>query len=393
MLWINLIVAAVALGADWWLWKQRIAASRMGRRARVALLVFWILPLLWPASAYLIEKCTPDNTIALSRACTEVELLFMLIVPTLALLHIGLATERRWLRYGALLAAVVTVATLLSGYRTGSRQLRIEEVEIASPRLPRGFDSVRLVHLSDLHVGALHHPADDCRKLVERVAELAPDMILFTGDLVHIRYSELNDEVMEELSRLRAPLGVWSVVGNHDTGVYIRDSIALPHDEHLRRLIARQEAMGWCVLSDQSRLISRQSDTISLSGIAFPSSLRNFRHKRHMPDDYHFEATYEGVSNTHYNLTLCHLPQLFDPIIGLGYGDLVLSGHVHSMQHKLPIGRRGWSLSRLKYRRWSGLYREGDRALYINDGIASVGIPVRIGTRPEITLITLRRAE
>lgn len=393
MLWVNLIVVGIALWSDLLVWRKRIVPSRMGRRGRVALLLFWSVPLLWTLGSYAIEKFSASNPISWSRLSAQIELLFLLVVPALSLLHAALITRHRALHLGSIAIALVGIATLLGGYLVGSRKLRIERVELHSPRLPEGFDSLRIVHLSDLHVGVLHDPIGDCRHIVEQSLALQPDIILFTGDLIHIRYTELTPEVMAELSRLKAPLGVWSVVGNHDTGVYIRDSLQLPHTENLQRLVARQQEMGWQVLDNESRTLHRHGDSITLSGIAFPASLRNFRHKRQMPDDYHFEQAFEGADPALYNLTLCHLPQLFDPVTELGYGDLMLSGHVHSMQHKLPIGRRGWSLSRLKYRRWSGLYREDERALYINDGIGSVGIPVRIGTRPEVTLITLRREE
>lgn len=95
-----------------------------------------------------------------------------------------------------------------------------------------------------------------------------------------------------------------------------------------------------------------------------------------------------------FNITLAHVPQLWEQITTAGYGDLTLSGHVHAMQLKIRFSGRGWSPASWLYEHWSGRYDNDDgRTLYINDGTGYVGYPMRLGARPEITLLTLKQCE
>lgn len=148
--------------------------------------------------------------------------------------------------------------------------------------------------------------------------------------------------------------------------------------------------MGWRVLEDETIHIRRGDDSIALTGISFTPELQEYRHSANIPD-VAIEGAYEGVAEGSFNITLVHIPQLWDVIVDKQLADLTLSGHVHSMQMKLPIGKRGISPSRVKYKRWSGLYEEDGRWLYINDGVGYVLYPMRIGARPEITLFELKR--
>lgn len=382
-----LVVASLAI--DYLFWRTRLAGLALGLRRGVVvgLLIVSLLPLLTLLEGKLRTDNLPEDFIFQGRWT----ILILLYSLARMILYIGWTSRRASMRSLSLLLACGAVGALTWGVVEGRTALRVEEVTIRSEKLPEGWHGTRLVHFSDLHIGSLLHPKEECRRLVDTILSLRPDLILFTGDLVHIRHTELSAEVMGELARLRAPLGVWSVTGNHDVGVYIKDSISLTREENTRLLIDKERQMGWRVLENESRFLIRGGDTLSLTGIGFERSLRNLRHARRLPDDYRPWALYDTLSPHHFNLTICHLPQLWDEICSHGYGDLTLSGHVHSMQHKLPIGRRGWSLSALVYNRWSGLYTEENRSLYINDGIGSVGIPARLGATPEVTLITLER--
>ena len=151
--------------------------------------------------------------------------------------------------------------------------------------------------------------------------------------------------------------------------------------------------MGWHVLQDSTCYLHRGADSISLSGFAFDPQFKKERHDRVLPLS-SAEKGYRDVPAALYNITLVHIPQHWDEIREVGYGDLTLSGHTHAMQLKLRLGEgRGWSPARLIYPRWGGRYDEQGSTLYINDGIGYVIYPMRIGARPEITLITLKRCE
>lgn len=192
------------------------------------------------------------------------------------------------------------------------------------------------------------------------------------------------------LGGLRAPYGVVAVTGNHDAGVYIKDSIAHPAQASLAEVVARQREMGWRVLEDTTVYLRRGGDSISLTGLSFDPALRHLRHAPDLPPA-NLNAAYRGVPDSLYNITAVHIPQLWDQIAGEGYGDLTLSGHVHSMQLKIGLFGHAFSPAQLIYTRWSGRYDEKGRTLYINDGTGYVAFPMRLGAWPEITLITLKR--
>ncbi len=288
------------------------------------------------------------------------------------------------------IAAGACVAFILVwGATAGRTVLKINRVEICADRLPAGFDGMRIVQLSDLHLGTQLRPERELRRLVDSVNALRPDWVFFTGDLVNIRAAELDTLAMRELSRLQAP--VYAVTGNHDVGTYLKNSSAQTVAENLAQLVERQERMGWHVLQDTTLCLHRGGDSLTLTGISYDPALHKKRHSAGVRTDGVAKA-YAGVSQGLYNIALVHLPQLWDQIAEAGYGDLTLAGHVHSMQMKIRLFGRPFSPASWIYGRWSGRYDENGKTLYINDGIASVGYPMRLGSaRPEITLITLKR--
>lgn len=358
---------------------------RRGTPLRRATVVWLVLTDLLPVAMLLIVWLSPDNGTALMRV--EMWLLWawiVTVVPRLAFYLFRLVGLRRtaWAVAAALALLFVWGATL------GRTRLRINRVEIASERVPRAFDGFRIVQISDLHVGSMVHPEKELRRLADAVNALQPDAVFVTGDLVNIRADELDSTVMALLRRIEGP--VWSVVGNHDTGTYIKDSIRHPAAENLREVVARQRAMGWVVLEDTTCFLRRGADSVSLSGVSFDPALRKQRHDRHLPAP-QLAKVYDGVPSETFNITLVHVPQLWEAVLDAGYGDLTLSGHVHAMQMKIRPWGRGWSPAVWLYPRWSGRYDRDGRTLYINDGIGYVAYPMRLGAWPEITLFTLKR--
>ena len=292
-------------------------------------------------------------------------------------------------RTGLLLAGALTLF-LLWGTTFGRTRIRVNRVEIRSDRIPEAFDGFRFAQFSDAHVGTLVNPERELTRLADTINALRPDAVFFTGDLVNIRSAELDERTMSLLRRIEAP--VWSVTGNHDVGTYIRDSIRYPAAEEARKVVERQRAMGWCVLEDTTVYLRRGTDSLSLTGISFDPALRKRRHDRHLPAD-NLPTIYAGVPASLYNITLVHVPQLWEPVMAAGYGDLTLSGHVHAMQMKIRPRGRGWSPAVWLYDHWSGRYDEGRHTLYVNDGTGYVAYPMRLGAWPEVTLFTLKRCE
>ena len=342
---------------------------------------------LLPAVILLLMVVSRDNGTRIMAV--EMWLLWAWIVTVIPRMACYLFRAVGLRRTGYLVAGALTLL-FVWGATWGRTRLRVNRVEIASERIPAAFDGFRIAQISDLHVGTLVNPESELRRIADSINALHPDAVVFTGDLVNIRASELDARMMRLLQRIEAP--VWSVIGNHDVGTYIKDSLRFPAAENLSEVIARQRQMGWTVLEDTTVYLHRGTDSISLTGISFDPALREQRHDRHLPAPQLPEA-YAGVPASLYNITLVHVPQLWEQIIATGYGDLTLAGHVHSMQMKFRPWGRGWSPAQWLYTRWSGRYDKEHHTLYINDGTGYVAYPMRLGAWPEITLFTLKRCE
>ena len=308
------------------------------------------------------------------------------VLPRLAFYVFNFVRLRRT---GYVVAAGLTIF-FLWGTTWGRTSIRVNRVEIVSDRIPEAFDGYRFVQITDTHVGTLVRPDREVTRLAERINALRPDAVFFTGDLVNIRAEELDTRMLTLLRQIEGP--VWSVTGNHDVGTYIKDSVRFPAAAQAREVVARQRSIGWRVLEDTTVYLRRGADSISLTGISFDPSLRDRRHDRDLPAP-GLQKAYVGVPDSLYNITLVHLPQLWEQIVATGYGDLTLAGHVHAMQFKIRPWGRGWSPAMWIYEYWSGRYDTGRHTLYINDGTGYVAYPMRLGAWPEITLFTLKRCE
>lgn len=392
MIWIVLLIIAASLAVDHAAWRRFIAARFSSRRtARICLAALWATDLL-PLITVLLYKLLPDNTTAVMSIMSWSMFAFLLlVVPRMAAFAVALASRRRWIRAAGIVIAAAIASVLIGGVTVWRTALEIKSVEIHSDKLPATFDGFRIAVFSDLHVGALLNPGRETEMVVSKLNSIDADLIVFCGDLVNIRYTELNARCLSALSKLSAPYGVLAVTGNHDTGIYIKNKAALSPDKNMQSLLDMQRYMGWHVLDDETIHIRRGSDSISISGISFGKSLFDIRHSRNIPDA-DLTDVYAGSSPDLYNITLSHLPQLWGQITGLGYGDLTISGHVHAMQAKAQLFGRKISPASLIYDNWSGLYGDSQTGyLYINDGIGYVGVPARFGARPEITLIILKQ--
>ena len=384
LLTLTLILTLAAFAADWIHFRRQ---RRRGTPARRVLIVWALATDALPLVSALVGAVSRDNSPAVMTL--YMWLIWAWIVTVIPRLLYYVFHFLKLRRTGVVLAALLTLF-LVWGTTLGRTRIRVNRVEICSDRIPAAFDGFRFVQFSDAHVGALVRPGRELTRLADTINALHPDAVFFTGDLVNIRSAELDAPTMALLQRIEGP--VWSVTGNHDVGTYIRDSIRFPADVEARTVVERQRAMGWCVLEDTTVYLRRGGDSISLTGISFDPALRERRHDRHLPAD-NLPEIYAGVPESAYNITLVHLPQLWELVTAAGHGDLTLSGHVHSMQFKIRPWGRGWSPAQWIYDRWSGRYDEGRHTLYINDGTGYVAYPMRLGAWPEVTLFTLKRCE
>lgn len=289
------------------------------------------------------------------------------------------------------LVALLTVM-IVCGMTFWRDSLRTERAVLRSERVPESFDGYRIVLFSDVHTGLLVGRDEMLQRLVDTVNALDADMVINCGDIVNHDYSELDARVLEILSGIRAADGVWSVLGNHDLGIYMRDTLEVSPAENIRRIEAAQRSIGWHVLDDSSEFVVRGNDTVSVTGVGFPQELIHRSHEK-VSDGVTIGRAYDGVPNGMFNITVSHAPQMWTAVKNADRGDLTVSGHVHSLQMKVTLGGWCWSPASWLYEEWSGAYRDGRHMLYVNDGMGYAMFPVRIGVRPEVTLIILERDE
>ena len=387
MIWILLVCSLVMLWIDRRAMNSFDISVAARRRWLAALWLTDVLPFLVMAFALLLRDNPTWLSVMMLWAVWAYVVLSIARFPTMAAVAFF---RRNWVRVMGAAVSAVAVVIFVYGMAVTRTDYEVRRVVIKSEKVPESFDGYKIVQISDMHVGNMVCQQQELNEIISICNGLEADAIAFTGDLVDIRYSELSDDVLEHLARLKARDGIYSVTGNHDIGVYVKDSISLPPAVSVQKVIEAQRKIGWRVLEDETIHLRRGEDSISLTGISFSPVLQEFRHSAKIPN-VAIEKAYDGKAEGSFNVTLVHIPQLWDVIVSKQLADLTLSGHVHAMQMKLPIGKRGISPSRVKYRRWSGLYEQSGRWLYINDGVGYVLYPMRIGARPEITLFELRR--
>lgn len=392
MMFIVILIVAAAAAADYGIWCRWQARRGFTERvARIVLAAFWAVDAV-PLLMNLVGHIIPDNPPAYCKTGMWIMFAWMAVIIPKTVVFVSLLANRRpVVRIAGAAAASIAVYGLLYGVICGRTDMIVSRTDIYSPRLPASFDGFRIALFSDLHIGTMIDAVTEIGRVVDTVNSLDADIVFFCGDMVNIRHAELDGTIMNILSRICSVHGTYCVTGNHDTGFYVIDTLALSCAESRRMILDKERMMGWHPVDGRSVNIRRGNDSISVTGIPFDERLGEVRHSRNIPKIDISEA-YEGVDSSQYNITLVHMPQMWPQVQMLGRGDLTLSGHVHAMQIKFDIFGCPISPACLKYRLWSGLYGDAENGyLYINDGIGCVGIPARIGARPEITLITLRR--
>lgn len=262
----------------------------------------------------------------------------------------------------------------------------VREVEVKIDNLPASFNGMRAVHISDLHVGTYGDDTTYVSKLVDRINALDPDVIFFTGDIVNRNAEELRAFV-PVLSRLKAEVGIFSILGNHDYGDYETWPDEAAKTANLDTLVSLQERMGWRLLRNKTEWLVKDNDSIAVIGVENVGDP-----PFHTYGD--MSKAYPDVKDSHTKILLSHNPAHWHKDVRDSENNiaLTLAGHTHAMQFELF----GLSPIALRYPEWGGLYKDdsGKHQIYVNVGIGTVGFPARIGSAaPEVTLITLRNGE
>jgi uncharacterized protein len=244
-----------------------------------------------------------------------------------------------------------------------------------------------IAQISDIHSGSFFNRVA-VKGGVEMLMKEKPDVAFFTGDLVNNLASEVQ-EYVDIFSKVKAPLGVFSTLGNHDFADYVNwgDNVAGKR-QNLEDLKRAHKVLGWDLLNDENRHLTQNGEKLAIIGVQNISGQSRF----HTYGD--LAKAVKGTEETPVKLLLSHDPTHWDKEVNTNYKDIdvMFSGHTHGTQFGITVAGQTWSPAQYAYKQWGGLYEEGNQKLYVNRGYGYIGYPGRIGMPPEITIFELKRA-
>ena len=318
--------------------------------------------------------------------CSVCFVKFLYVVFRLISLLPKLFNKRPWRHcplVGAFLGIIVFIA-MWWGALVTPRQLDIENVNLSFDKLPKGFDGYRILQVSDLHVGTYGHSTAIVDNIVQTINEQNVDLVVFTGDVVNRKTDEIQPFI-SSLKQIKAKDGVISILGNHDYGDYYKWPSEAAKKANMDKLIQIQrDSLNWNLLMNEHIAIRQGNDSIMIIGV------ENWGEPP-FPTYGDLSKSYPDVNDGKFKLLLSHNPKHWDEIVSKHTNiDLTLSGHTHAMQMMFNLFGFKFSPSSTRYPHWGGLYEEDGKKLYVNIGTGEVGIPMRIGATPELTVFTLK---
>jgi hypothetical protein len=284
-----------------------------------------------------------------------------------------------------------TFISFFYGLVKGAHNYKVFSVKVNFKNLPEAFNGLKIVQVSDIHTGS-YVDTEALSHAFDMVMELKPDIIFFTGDLVNDKVTE-TEGFLPIYQKLKAPMGVYSVLGNHDYGDYSEWESADAKKENLEALKKVHEQAGWRLLMNEHVALERNGQQIALLGI------ENWGGNLHFKKYGRMDLAHAGTEKYDFKILLSHDPSHWDKQVQLMYKDvdLTLSGHTHGAQFGVEIPGFKWSPSKYFYKQWAGLYNNNNQYLYVNRGLGCVGrervsaYNGRLGIWPEIAFIELNK--
>ncbi|MDP4844422.1 MAG: metallophosphoesterase [Salibacteraceae bacterium] len=282
--------------------------------------------------------------------------------------------------------AAVPLITMGWGIVSGAHDYTVKRRTLKLKNLPDAFQGYKILQISDIHSGSFWSKSA-VQKGVEMINAQNADIIFFTGDLVNNSADELEDWI-DVFGAIKAKEGIFSVLGNHDYGDYLAWPTEQDKKNNLSRLKEMQRGMGWDLLLDENRTITKDGQSIAVIGI------ENWGAKGRFPKYGDLSKAVKGVEHVPVKLLLSHDPSHWRAQVIPEFPeiDVMFSGHTHGMQFGIEVGSVKWSPVKYFYPEWADLYTEGDQKLYVNRGFGYIGYPGRFGILPEITVFDLQRA-
>lgn len=295
-------------------------------------------------------------------------------------------SRSQFIARAGIVAGAIPFVMLSRGFVSGAYNYQVRRVNLVLPNLPESFDGIKILQISDVHCGSFFDK-DAVYKGIQLIKEQKAHVAFFTGDFVNNRTNEAN-EWADMFSEIKAPMGVYSILGNHDYGDYVTDWKS-PEEKakNLTDLYDIHKGMGWNLLRNEHVLLEKENKRIGLIGV------ENWGDRGRFQKFGDINKAKAGMPDVPVKILLSHDPSHFDTIISKNHPDidLTLSGHTHGFQFGVEFGNYRWSPSQYIYPHWADLYKIEKQMLYVNRGYGFLGYPGRVGILPEITVFTLNR--
>ncbi len=295
-------------------------------------------------------------------------------------------SEQTVLSYAGMLMALALSAVMVFGTFAGSRQIKITRIELHFPNLPDQFNNYKIVQLSDFHLGGMLRPDRLLNRTFEKLEEIEPDLIVFTGDLVNNFAKEVN-RLDNSLRKITQTAPSYSILGNHDYGDYTDWESPQQKQANFEAILEAQKDAGFRMLNNEHVVLKNGADSIFLAGV------ENWGHPP-FPQYADLDKAIKNISEAAFTVLLTHDPAHWESkVTGKEDIELTLSGHTHGLQWGIKLAGIPFSLAWFTRKNWGGLYKNGNSLLYVNTGLGTVGMPWRLDMPGEITLFVLKRSE
>ena len=295
-------------------------------------------------------------------------------------------SRRKIISQIALGLASIPFASLLYGMYRGKYNYKVLSYNLEFEDLPDAFDGFKITQISDIHSGSF----DNQTKVqygVDLINQQKSDLVLFTGDLVNNRADEIKPWI-KIFNKIKAEFGVFSILGNHDYGDYMRWESPAAKRKNMEDLYDAHNEMGWDLLLNESRFIEKDGDRLAIIGVENWGS--GFKKAGDL------NKALNNVSEKDFKILLTHDPSHWEAqVIPHPFKiHLTLSGHTHGMQFGIEIpGIIKWSPAKWRYKQWAGVYGENKQYLNVNRGFGYLAYPGRVGMWPEVSVITLSKSK
>jgi predicted MPP superfamily phosphohydrolase len=413
----SLIFSIIILAIDFNAYSgvKKLTNKYSHRVKQIVFYLFWIIPALLIIGLFLFaifnRSINPANVIVYFHYISGTFILFY--VPKLVfiifnlfddLIHLGKTfykkakrkkeqyttpqkpiSRKQFLTRTGIVIAGLPFISIAYGIKWGKFNYTTRNFSLSYDNLPASFDGLRIVQISDFHIGSFLNSVDEVEIAVELINEQNADLLLFSGDFVNNLSSEM-DKFIPILNKLKASMGKFSILGNHDYGDYVPWNSMEEKRKNFDRLINLQEDLGFKMLINDSQKVALNGEEIELVGVE-NWGLPPF------PQYGDLNKALSNTTNDSFKILMSHDPTHWDEeVLEKTNIDLTLSGHTHGAQFGIEIPGWRWSPVNMRYKRWGGLYTEGNQSLYVNTGIGFIGFPGRVGMPPEIAIIELKKA-